>query len=768
MTVTITRNLTDIDVADTIGNWTGTALDDPSGFQREGSACMGDQASNDWENPYVAITSEDYQNRTIFVWMRSGNPHTEAGDGFGIVLASSTFANAYAYTVGGSDNYGHFVLGWSNFRLDTASLPSGSRVLAGSAPTLSAITAVGGSMGMNSKAAGNADNVFIDTMTYIANGSPALSIGGGTTGARGTFAEMVTEDISTATGKAYGIIRELVGAKAYEMFFGCEWGHATVDTFFEDSDFQLFINGNGSGDGGMTAGNMDMELLTGSGTNLFILTDGVIVGIGTVSNWDLSPAFETMSLNRVVFTDLGTITFPVDGGTLREANDCVFNNCGQVIFEDMDALRCTFNGTTDADGMMFWDDGSDPANQDDFTLVSDGTGHGVHVFPVGAGPFTFNIDGWEVSNFGGGADTTTGNELFLCDSASDADITINVSNGTGTFNNYQRAAGYTGTVDIIQTVTLTVQVDDAASVGLEDVFVSIRDSSDNSLVSEGRTDANGLYQDTAYSYGGDVTATINVRKSSPGDTRYFPVAAPGSIVSTGMSVTVQMIEDTSAGVIDSTRFDISKHGQLDNDISGTTLTAKIKLPGGSSRKLVVAGAYWDSTVNRGITTFTYDGGGMTSITSSFVQEGSEFHEIFLYRHDIPDTDSGTKDIVLTLDGAAPYRAIAFAVINLAGAGAQEDSAVDSQQSVTGNPSISLNNTSQPAIDVMFAITDDLDTFPPAASGVGSIRRADRAVDNAKQLTIVRADRTTTGAHSIGATYDASSKTFVSAGATFAD
>jgi hypothetical protein len=108
------------------------------------------------------------------------------------------------------------------------------------------------------------------------------------------------------------------------------------------------------------------------------------------------------------------------------------------------------------------------------------------------------------------------------------------------------------------------------------------------------------------------------------------------------------------------------------------------------------------------------------------------------------------------------------VINQAATGAQEDSAVDSQQSVTGNPSISLNNTTQPAIDVMFAITDDLDTFPPAASGVGSIRRADRAVDNAKQLTIVRADRTTTGAHSIGADYDASSKSFVSAGATFAD
>lgn len=768
MTVSITNNLTSIDDADTTTGWTGTALDDPTGFQREGAACLGDQASNDWENPWFSFLAVDYSNRTIFVWMRSGNPHTEAGDGFGIVLGSDTAVDLLAYTVGGSDNYGHFVLGWSSFRLDTASLPSGTRDLGGGTPLLTAITDIGGSMGMNSKAAGNADNVFIDEMAWIANGLPALSIGGGLTGARGTFAEMVVEDIDITAGKAYGIIRELVGAKAYEMFFGCEWGHATVDTFFDDSDFQLFINGNGSGDGGMSAGNMDMELLTGSGTNLFVLTDGVIVGIGAVSNWDLSPAFETMSLNRVVFTTLGTITFPVDGGTLREVNDCVFNNCGLIIFEDINAVRCTFNDSTNADGFMLWDEDSVPGNQDDFTLVSDGIGHGVHVFPVGSGPHTYNIDGWDVGGFLGGEDTTTGNELFLCDSAVDADIIINVSNGTGTFSNYMRAAGYTGTVTVNQTVTLSVQVNAPDGSGLEDVFVSIRDASDNSLVSEGRTDATGLFEDTAYNFGGDVSANIRVRKSSPGDTRYLPILAPGDIVSTGMSVTVQMVADPNAGVIDSFRFDISKHGKHNVAVSGATLTAKVRLPGGSSRKLVVAAAYWDSTVNRGLTSLTYDGNAMTSIVSDFVQEGSEFHEIFLYRYDIPDTDSGTKDIVLTLDGTVPYRAITFAVINLAASGAEEDSDVDSQDAVTGNPSLSLNNTTEPAIDVMFAITDDLDTFPPTASGEGSIRRADRAVDNAKQLTIVRADRTSTGAHNIGATYDASSKTFISAGATFAD
>jgi hypothetical protein len=153
---------------------------------------------------------------------------------------------------------------------------------------------------------------------------------------------------------------------------------------------------------------------------------------------------------------------------------------------------------------------------------------------------------------------------------------------------------------------------------------------------------------------------------------------------------------------------------------------------------------------------------------NFVQEGAEFHEVFLYRYDIPDSDSGVKDVVLTLSAAVPFRALAFAVINLAGAGAEEDDGNSVGQAVTSNPSISLNNTTQPAISVMFSLTDDLDTFPPAASGVGSIRRADRVVDTEKQITIIRADRVATGAHSIGATYDAASKSYVSAAATFAD
>ena len=408
----------------------------------------------------------------------------------------------------------------------------------------------------------------------------------------------------------------------------------------------------------------------------------------------------------------------------------------------------TFGSTTDLNNTLF---------------KQTGVGHAIEA--LGSASYT-NIT---FSGFGG----TPGSNLVAGTGAADAAvfndtggaITITVVGGDSP--SVRNGAGATTTV--IQTVSLNVTVKDADAVALEDVIVSIRDSSDNSLVSQGRTAANGIYTDGTYNYGGDLAVTIEVRKSSPGDTRFLPKSDPGLIESTGLSVTVGMTEDTTAGTIDSTRFDISKHGQVSNDVSGTTITAKVKLPGGTSRKLVVAGFYWDSTVNRTVTSFSYDGNAMVDTAGgNFVLEGANYHEVFLYRYDIPDSDIGTKDIVLTLSGAANFRAIAFAVINLAGAGAEEDDGNSVGQAVTTNPTISLNNTTQPAISVMFSLTDDLDTFPPAASGVGSIRRADKAVDGLKQITIIRADRVATGAHSIGADYDAASKSYVSAAATFAD
>jgi hypothetical protein len=64
------------------------------------------------------------------------------------------------------------------------------------------------------------------------------------------------------------------------------------------------------------------------------------------------------------------------------------------------------------------------------------------------------------------------------------------------------------------------------------------------LVSQGSTNASGVYQDTAYSYGGDVDLEVVARKSSSADNpRYRNSVATGTITTAGLTVSITMIRD---------------------------------------------------------------------------------------------------------------------------------------------------------------------------------------------------------------------------------
>lgn len=430
MAVTIVSNITVMHDADDSGSWNGTSDTLYAGFQREGSWCLGDQVGNGWIDAYLSFTATpNFIDRTVFAWMRSGNPHSEAGHGFGISYGDGT--EQVSYTVGGSDNWGHFVLGWGGFRIDQANLPSGSRQLTGTgAPDWDNITDCGVSMGYNSKANGNADNIFWDMFAWINNGDKALSISGGTGGTPSTFADMVTEDISTDALKAWGIIRELVGAKAYELFYGVEWGHATGSTYFDDSDFQLFINGGGSGDGGMSAGNMDNALLAGSGTNLFKWDNFVCVNTGMVADWDFSALFETFTLSNGQFVDGGEFLFPVTGGTLREVTFVSWTNCGIVDPSTMTFTDNSFIGGTNADGALLLDLNTIDMLRLGFT--SDGAGHAVHITATGAYDITdCDFSGYSEADPGSNPTESTGSTDAVFYNESGGTVTLNMSGGSG-------------------------------------------------------------------------------------------------------------------------------------------------------------------------------------------------------------------------------------------------------------------------------------------------------------------------------------------------
>lgn len=529
MAITITDNQTVIDAADATTGWGGGSPATYAGFQREGSNCLGDQVGNGYSDQWHSITSEDYSNRTIFGWCRSGNPHAEASDGFGIILGSNTAVNQVSYTVGGSDNWGCFLSGWGGFRLDTANLPTNQRSLAGAAPTITAITEVGYSMGYNSKANGNADNVFWDQLKYIANGSAALSFSGGTSGVPSVFADIAAADIATTSGAAYGILRELVGAKAYEIFYGCEWGAATGDTYFDDSDFQLFVNGGGSGDAGMTAGNMDMSLLAGTGTNLFKWDNFSVVGVGTVAAWDFSALFETFELTNGSFTDAGAVSLPVTGGTSRKLDGVTFINCGQVDSSTCSITGLTFNGTTDANGAVL-------ANRamDGHTFTSDGTGHAIYITTPG----TYDYDNNSFTGYGATASTDA-----VVYNNSGGLVTINVNSGdTPTYRN-----GTGATTTIVSSVPISITAIDAdtgSPVPNASVYMKLIVGDGGDVVVSGVTNSSGVL---ASSWGGTVPVSLDTSVSAvrngSASKPYADFTLGGQITSAGYSQTALMSAD---------------------------------------------------------------------------------------------------------------------------------------------------------------------------------------------------------------------------------
>lgn len=553
MTVSVdATNYVVITSADTHGDFTGVNVTPSDGVEnfREGTSFAAAQANQEVWDMYVSFTAADYSDRTLFGWEKVSAPAAEGdatGAGFSFYLDDGGGASeSRSYDLGGSDNYGFFFQGWSCWRLNTAALPTGFRQVDGTLePDLTNLTDIGMGGYFPGKAVGNAPNAGIDQLAYVAAGNPALIVEGGTTGARGTFDELTTEDESTAN--AWGVIRRLItGFKAYELQFGIHIGDAgTADSFFEDSDFQLFINGALAQGGSITAGDMDISILGNSSTstNLCNFDNFFIQGFGAVSNWDMSDVnVDELIWSNGQFVDMGTFLFQAQDAGQKTLTNLIFVNCGQVTFVGIDADGITFNGTTDPLGAILWNASSVEENQDNLSFISDGTGHAVEIDLNTASLTTFNISGYLSSGYEASDLGSTGNTFFIVDNALDGDVTINVTDGAGNFS-YERAAGYTGTVTVNQTVTVEYTfVDDSTGDPIEGLNVIL----DTTLGGTGIIDnllsnASGV---VSVAYGGSTPqAVLGYAAKGTQSPVYVRRNLSGTIESTGLTQTIRMVPD---------------------------------------------------------------------------------------------------------------------------------------------------------------------------------------------------------------------------------
>lgn len=554
MAVIITDTRVAIDEADATTGWTassGVAVFTTAPNPVESTGSLGTQVSNALESSYFTITSADLTDTLVYCWLLPGgvlddNVGTSSGDaGVQIYLGDGT--NDRGYSVGGSNEaafrHDDGPVLWQCFALDTSNLPTTFTNFVGAgAPTLTTITRIGNAFRTLAKSVGGVENCFMDILFY---GNGGLIITGGGTGTEGKFSEIAARDrseadhpgqnVASATGGAYGIIREL-GAGSFglqgPLTFGDAAGTGSID--FDDTGVSvLFENRNfGTNKYGLT--------VTGNatGTTSVVWTNNIFscpVGVGAFFTAS-SANINTLTIDTCTFLNFDQgFTLATTGTTNHSITGSQFNGCSQIVigtttFTNNIISDSVSTGTAEAAVLI-----QSTTDVSDLTFNQGTGGHAVEIADATNSPFTFDN-----FNFVGyaGADGGTGNEAIV--NTSGSPITINITGGSG-FPSVD-TTNSTGTVTIVNNVSNTITVLDQATNPIVGAVVAVYNSATDALIVNDETDVNG---EVSFSSTANTGIYIRVRKSTSGSTRYIPVETVGNTGS-GLLLTVTLNQDEIA------------------------------------------------------------------------------------------------------------------------------------------------------------------------------------------------------------------------------
>lgn len=493
---------TELNDGDALTGWASDGaspgLNTDAGQRYEGTGSIDGQHTNSDEMTYTTSIggTRDLSDSTVYVLVKDNLVETFANGGLQIGLGDAT-PDRIGYDVGGNDAVGLSLSPFYNcYKLDVSVIvatPGSFATYQGSEANLvqTAIVGVGVGTLHLAKAVGNVPNIFIDRMTFIANGSYALRINGGTVGTPETMADVAGDDVTNG----WGMVNNPLGSQ-YGFFAPTEWGEPTANAaaYFTASNEQWFWIGDNSGGHAVGATHFPFRVVgNATDTISFVLDNVVIVNTGTRAQFDLSDTnVNTLQLSSVTFTDLGTITLQPQDINDKFLSNCIFNNCDKVLVSSMDIDDCTFNGSNDADGAILLTEVADTTSGTMTNLVfnSDGTGHAVHIRPTGAGPFEFDFDNWTFDGYASDAGTATDRAVYIDPVTSSANITINILNG-GDTPSIREAAGYTGTVTINNAVTLKVEGVAQGSSIIIDATETVGTITTGDRLLEALADANG-------------------------------------------------------------------------------------------------------------------------------------------------------------------------------------------------------------------------------------------------------------------------------------
>lgn len=523
MAVTVSgKNLNVVDDCEDDTNWSGASFTQDGDTKKEGtySLCCILKSSGNNDVTYTPGSSIDLSGaKHLRIWFLSthGGLMNTLSSG-GVQLWVSDGSNTGYYYVSGKDVYSG---GWTNLVVDVS-----RTVDAGTKPSaMNVITSLG--FRLNLTGAGkNAINTWFDNFT-VCDGLIAYGDDGG-----GYFD---FEDIYSAddTSNGIGIITKIGGV--YFLTGSIEFGDASGSSgckFQAKSQTVVFE------DRKVNSNLYNFTVVdNGTGTTEFILgsksgTSGVEGCTIRIADLAQTPVFDIDGGTDADISDfklygstiLGgdSISFPSNGANIEVLN-CNFERCGEIDVDTCTVTNSNFVGATGTTvGAIMLDSTSHNVTKCNFI----GNSRAIR-FPSGSqGSYTFtsllfNNNTLDIRN----------------EVASGQTVTINCG-GTPKSDPTTSEEPNGGTTSIVNTVTLTITCKNESGLAVEGVRVRIEKVSDGSLISEGTTNSSGVYQDSTYTYVGDIPVYIIARLKG-----YRNNKASDTITTSGLSVPFTMLKD---------------------------------------------------------------------------------------------------------------------------------------------------------------------------------------------------------------------------------
>jgi hypothetical protein len=209
----------------TSGSWSMESLDIATFVQ--GSASINVRVSAGTGTLVASHTSQSLENVHLRMWVRIGQAlSTNTGANGGAQLIAGTATDYASWNVYDLNTQVVVYNGWMMLVTDPRKVYAGS---SGTIPDLLALTSSGVRVDFLD---GNGKDLSIGDLLWVGN---ELSVEGGTTGARGTFAEWAAEDRT----QGWGILRN-VGGVYYTNAGSVFQGVGTTDSYFQDAN-QLIV-----------------------------------------------------------------------------------------------------------------------------------------------------------------------------------------------------------------------------------------------------------------------------------------------------------------------------------------------------------------------------------------------------------------------------------------------------------------------------------------------------------------------------------------------